>query len=176
MPLPTNKQHVPLDQYRVNLSAIVTHPVIVAHSPKIFIVTSPPLDQIRITELDLACGHPAATRQTKISATYSEAARQVAAAHPGVTLIDLHKALMDCAIAKTPGYDCTGPALGDPDGRQRGYLEHLLPDGLHLSGEAYQIFYDIIKPHLGSEWAGSNEDDRVGYTLPDWRLAPWLDS
>ncbi|KAH8894825.1 SGNH hydrolase [Thozetella sp. PMI_491] len=173
--LPTNKQHVPLEQYSANLSAIVTHPSITAHNPKIFVVTPPPLDEIRITALDLAWGHPAATRQAKVSASYSEAARQVAAAHPGVTLIDLWQALMDRAIAKTPGYDPKGPMLGDPEGGQRGYLEQLLPDGLHLSGEAYQVFYDIVKPHLGSEWAGTAEEDRVGFVLPDWRVAPWLD-
>lgn len=175
MPLPTNHQHVPLAKFKTNLSRIITHPIITAHKPKIFLVTPPPLDQIRITELDRAIGHPAATRQTKVSAAYSEAVRQVAAEHPGVTLIDLWKALMDTAIAKTPGFKPGGPLLGDPESGTRGYLEHLLPDGLHLSAESYRIFYDLIKPHIGSEWAGTREEDRVGYVLPDWRVAPWLD-
>ncbi|KAL2145989.1 hypothetical protein VTI28DRAFT_5646 [Corynascus sepedonium] len=175
VPLPTNFQHVPLDKYKANLARIINHPIITAHKPKIFLVTPPPLDEIRVTVLDRANGHPAAARQTKISAAYSEAVRQVAAEHSGVTLIDLHKALMDRAIQMTPGFDPKGPALGDPEGGVRGYLEHLLPDGLHLSTESYRIFYDLVRPHIGSEWAGTKDEDRVGYVLPDWRDAPWLE-
>jgi lysophospholipase L1-like esterase len=173
--LPTNHQHVPLDRYKVNLTRIITHPNVTAHKPKIFLVTPPPLDQIRITELDLALGHPAASRHTKISASYSEAVREVAAENSGVTLIDLQKAIMDTAIAKTPGFDTNGPALGDPESGERGYLEQLLPDGLHLSAESYRIFYGLVQPHLGAEWANTAEEDKVAYVLPDWRQAPWLE-
>lgn len=177
--MPTNFQHVPLDRYKANLQRIITHPIIAAHKPKIFLVTPPPLDQIRVTVLDTANGHPAALRQTKVSAAYGEAVRQVAAEHPGlVTLIDLHKAIMDRAIEKTPGFDPSktgGHALGDPEGGVRGYLEQLLPDGLHLSVEAYRIFYDLVRPHVGAEWAGTREQDRVGWVLPDWRDATWLE-
>ncbi|KAL2259966.1 hypothetical protein VTK26DRAFT_6178 [Humicola hyalothermophila] len=175
VPLPTNHQHVPLDKYKANLKRIITHPNITAHKPKIFLITPPPLDQIRITELDLKNGHPSATRHTKVSAAYSEAVRQVAAENPGVTLVDLWKALMDTAIAKTPGFNPKGPALGDPESGVRGYLEKLLPDGLHLSAESYSIFFDLIKQHVGSEWAGTPDADRVAYVLPDWRDAPWLE-
>lgn len=169
---------MPIDRYKANLTRIITHPIIAAHKPKIFLVTPPPLDQIRVTVLDTANGHPAAARQTKISAAYSDTVRQVAAEHPGVTLIDLYKAIMDRAIEKTPGFDATKagqPALGDPEGGVRGYLEHLLPDGLHLSAESYRIFYDLIRPHVGAEWAGTRDEDRVGFVLPDWRDAPWLE-
>ncbi|KAL2020252.1 hypothetical protein VTK56DRAFT_8576 [Thermocarpiscus australiensis] len=177
VPLRTNHQHVPLDKYKANLTRIITHPIITAHKPRIFLVTPPPLDQIRITPLDLANGHPAATRQAKISASYSEAVRQVAAENPGVTLIDLYKALMDTAIAKTPGFvpKPNGPTLGDPESGVRGYLEQLLPDGLHMSPEAYRIFYDLVKEHVGTEWAGTPDEEKVAYVLPDWRKAPWLD-
>ena len=173
--LPTNFQHVPIVRYKANLIRIINHPIITAHKPKIFLVTPPPLDQIRVTVLDMANGHPAAARQTKTSAAYSETVRQVVAEHPGVTLIDLHKAVMERAIEKTPGFDPKGPALGDPEGGVRGYLEHLLPDGLHLSAESYRIFYDLVRPHVGTEWAGTPDEQRVGYVLPDWRDASWLE-
>lgn len=88
----------------------------------------------------------------------------MAAESAGVTLIDLWKAIMDTAIAKTPGFDTNGPLLGHPEG-VRGYLEHLLPDGLHLSSESYRIFYDIVRSHIPG-------GDRV---LPDWQVAPWLE-
>jgi lysophospholipase L1-like esterase len=159
------------------LIKIITHPNITSHKPRILLVTPPPLDEIHITKLDLAWGHPAATRRAKISASYSEAVRQVAAEHPeSTTLIDLWKGLMDTAISKTPGFDpSAGKTLGDPDSGVRGYLEHLLPDGLHMSGESYRVFFDLVKGHVGSEWAGTAEEDRVGYVLPEWRTAPRLE-
>jgi lysophospholipase L1-like esterase len=173
--MPTNFQHVPIDRYKANLTRIINHPNITAHKPRIFLVTPPPLDQIRVTVLDRANGHAAAVRHTKNSAAYSETARQVAAENPEVTLIDLQAALMERAIEKTPGFNRSGPPLGDPEGGVRGYLEHLLPDGLHLSAEAYRIFYDLVRPHIGAEWAETRDEDRVGYALPDWRDAPWLE-
>lgn len=131
---------------------------------------------MRVTVLDKGNGHATAVRQTKNSAAYSEAARQVAAENAGVTLIDLQKALMDRAIEMTPEFDPSkGHALGDPACGMRGYLEHLLPDGLHLSAEAYRIFYELVRPHVGAEWAGTKDEDKVGFVLPDWRDAPWLE-
>jgi lysophospholipase L1-like esterase len=177
VPLPTNTQHVPLDEFKRNLVNIINHPNITAHKPKILLVTPPPLDEIHITKLDLAWGHPEATRRAKISAAYSEAVRRVAAEHPQTTtLVDLWKALMDTAIAKTPGFDPrAGLALGDPESGLRGYLEHLLPDGLHMSGESYRVLFDIVRPHIGSEWVDFPAEDRVGYVLPEWRTAPKLE-
>ncbi|KAB5558654.1 SGNH hydrolase-type esterase domain-containing protein [Coniochaeta sp. 2T2.1] len=178
VPLPTNNQHVPLDEFKRNLAAIVTHPTILSHSPaKILLVTPPPLDEIRITTLDLAWGHPAATRQASISASYSQAVREVATKYPEtVTLVDLWKGVMDRAVEKTPGFDVAeGRVLGDPKSGVRGYLEHLLPDGLHMSGESYRVFFDLVKGHIGDEWRGTVEEERVGYVLPDWRLAKGLE-
>jgi len=177
-PLAVDNQHVPLDRYKENLRRIVTHPHITAHKPKIFIVTPPPLDEIRMDEVDRAAGHGGALRSAKTSAAYSDAARAVAVETAGVTLVDLYRALMDAAVANTPGFtpDPNGPALGDPACGQRGYLEQLLPDGLHLSTEAYRIFYhDLVRPLVGSEWAGTPAEDKVGYVFPEWRDAPWMD-
>lgn len=164
---------MPLDEFRRNLTSIVTHAAITSHRPKILLVTPPPLDEIHITKLDLAAGHPAATRQAKVSAAYSQAVREIAAAHPDtVTLVDLWRGIMDRAIEKTSGFDGSGgKALGDPDSGLRGYLEHLLPDGLHMSGESYRVFFELVKGHIGGEWAGTEE-----YVLPEWRTAPKLEN
>ncbi|EEU34849.1 SGNH hydrolase-type esterase domain-containing protein [Fusarium solani] len=160
--LPTTSQHVPLEEYKDNLTKIITHRHIVAHNPKILLVVPPPLDQIRITELDLEKGHAQASREAAVSSCYSEAAREVAQRVPGVVLVDLYKAIMDAAVSKTPDFDPTGPPLGFPGGK-RGALAHLVPDGLHLSGEAYRIFYDLIQPHFGPF-----ADTPDGYVFPDW--------
>ncbi|OTA99177.1 hypothetical protein M426DRAFT_325373 [Hypoxylon sp. CI-4A] len=161
LPIPTNTQGIPIDQYKENLTKIVTHEHIKAHNPKILLITPPPIDEIRITVLDLAVGHTQATRQAAVSAAYSETARKVAA-ETGVVLIDLQKALLDKAISSTPDFDASGPPLGHPGGK-RGALEQLLPDGLHMSGEAYKVLFDLVKPHIGPLPQGQT-------VFPEWRV------
>ncbi|EGO58105.1 hypothetical protein NEUTE1DRAFT_146552 [Neurospora tetrasperma FGSC 2508] len=168
LPQPVNNQHVPLDKYKQNLVSIITHSNITAHNPKIFLITPPPLDELKASEVEPG------VRKHRVSASYSEAVRQVAAEH-SVGLIDLYKAVMDYAISKTPGFDRSKGNLGDPETGERGYLKNLLPDGLHLSSEAYKLLYEAVKPHLGKEWEGTNAAERVGYVLPDWKVAPWLE-
>jgi lysophospholipase L1-like esterase len=177
MQLPVDNQHVPLEQYRKNLSNIVQHPLITAHKPQILLITPPPVDEIRLDELDRAKGHREAIRKSSISATYAQVARDVAGGVPNVILIDLEKAMLGVAVSKTPNFDSNGPRLGDLAGGQRGYLEHLLPDGLHLGGESYRILWDLVKPHITPGWDSMAELERYKqYGLPDWRSAPWLES
>jgi len=170
--MPKDNQHVDLDKYKANLTKIITHPHVAAHKAQVLVVTPPPLDEIRVTELDLAAGQPHAARQAKISAAYSEAAREVAREVPGTVLVDLWKALMDVAVSKTPGFDASSGTLGDPATGRRGYLEHLLPDGLHMSGEAYQILFEAVQPHIKPEHPGLTAE---GWVQPEWRTAPWLE-
>jgi lysophospholipase L1-like esterase len=159
LPIPTNTQGIPIEQYKHNLTKIVTHDLIKTHNPKILLVTPPPLDEIRLTELDLAKGHKTATRKASVSAAYSETAREVASEVPGVILIDLHRAILDKAISLSTDFDPSGPPLGYAEGGKRGALEQLVPDGLHLSGQAYEIFFDLVKPHFDA--------------LPKWPYPEW---
>ena len=176
-----NEQHVPLETYKENLAKIVTHPNIAAHGAKIFLVTPPPLNEKQWEQWELAKGIAPVTRHAKTSAVYSAAAREVGAdlvARGLVTaVIDLYTGIMERALEKTPDFEgqLTGAdgrrlLLGDPEsGVRGGYLDHLMSDGLHLGSESYRIFYDLVKPHLDSEWAGTPEQDNVGYVLPGWR-------
>lgn len=152
-----------MEQFKENLTSIITHERIKAHNPKILLVTPPPLDEIRLIKLDLEYGHKAATRHAAVSSAYSEAVRQVASAVADVVLIDLHKGVMDKAISMTPDYEPTGPPLGHPGGKQGG-LEVLVPDGLHINGDAYRVFFDLVKPHIGP-FPASTE----GFVFPEWR-------
>ncbi|KAM5362513.1 hypothetical protein ACJZ2D_012503 [Fusarium nematophilum] len=168
--LPTTGQHVPLDRYKQNLNEIINHPRITAHKPQILLVTPPPLDEIKSTPRNLAWGHSRGIRTSAISASYSEGARQVARENPGVIVVDLYQALMDKAIAMAPGdYTAGGPLLGSPENGKQGGLDVLLHDGLHMSGAAYRVFYDTLRPHIGNEWKDLADDDRTGFVLPDWR-------
>ncbi|KAI0118670.1 SGNH hydrolase [Nemania sp. FL0031] len=160
--IPTSSQGVPIEEYEENLKKIINHKHIQAHKPKILLVTPPPLDEMQSFATDLAHGHTEPVRKAAVSAMYSEKVRQVAAEIPGVVLIDLQSALMEKAISMTPDYDPSGPPLGYPEGGKRGALEQLLPDGLHMSGESYRVFFDIVKPHI------TLPDDY--YVYPDWRI------
>lgn len=162
---------LPLEQYKANLRNIITHPNITAHAPKVLVVTPPPLDEIRTTELDTP-RYGRSARQQARSAAYSQAARDVAAAVPGTVVIDLQKALTDYAIANTPGWDASQPPLGSVEGGRRGYLEKLLPDGLHMSGEAYWVLWRLVERKIEPQFPSQ---DTVGYVYPEWREAPWLE-
>ncbi|CAM1505361.1 Fc.00g109980.m01.CDS01 [Cosmosporella sp. VM-42] len=175
IPLPTTAQHVPIEQYKENLIKIINHPRIVAHKPKILLVTPPPVDEIKVTKLDLANGHSRSIRTSAISASHSEVTRQLAREIPGVVSVDLWKAVMDKAIELSPGdYQEGGPLLGTPENGKQGFLDVLLHDGLHMGGEAYKVFFQTLLPHIGPEWAALAADDRTGYVYPDWRVLTGL--
>lgn len=170
LPMPSTSQHVPIEQYKQNLGSIISHPHVKAHKPKILLVTPPPLDELKTTKLDMANGHPRSTRSSKTSASYSEVAREVARENTDVTLIDLWRAIMDKAISMSPhDYKPDGPWLGCPENGKPGGLDELLPDGLHMSGDAYRVLFDLIVPHIGPEWKQAPEEDLAGYVLPGWR-------
>lgn len=169
LPLPTTSQHVPIDEYKRNLTTIITHPHIQAHQPTILLVTPPPVDEMKLTKLNTAEGHASAIRSFATSASYSEMAREVARENAGVILVDLWKALMEAAIALTPeDYQAGGPWLGSPENGKAGGLDHLLPDGLHMNGDAYRVLYEQIWPHIGREWSDVPGRNSTGFLFPDW--------
>lgn len=171
LPREYTAQHVPLAKYKENLTSIINHPNIQAHKPKILLVTPPPLDEITTTRIDtLEKGLPGPTRTSATSASYSETAREVSRENPDVVLIDLWKGIMDKAIEMAPqDYQSGGPWLGSPENGKQGGLKTLLPDGLHMNGDAYRVLWDLIKPHIGAHWTGNPEHDRGEYVQPDWR-------
>lgn len=133
-------------------------------------MTPPPLDELKATPKAIAWGLPRSPRTAAISAEYSEAAREVARQNPDVVLVDLYTAFINKAIDLAPyDYKENGPLPGTPENGKPGGLDILLNDGLHLSGEGYKVFFDLIVPYIGKEWQGLAIDDRTGYKLPDWR-------
>ncbi|KAK5990075.1 Isoamyl acetate-hydrolyzing esterase 1-like protein [Cladobotryum mycophilum] len=169
LPLETVTQHVPIDEYKENLHNIINHPHIKAHEPKILLVTPPPVDEIKLTKLDMASGHPSACRTSGVTAKYAEKAREVARENLGVVLVDLWQAIMTTAIGMmTPGdHRPEGPLLGSLENGKQGGLDLLLHDGLHMGAEGYKIFYNEIQSHIGKGW---ELGDKTDYHLPDWRI------
>lgn len=157
-----------MDEYKENLTKIVNHARVKKNNPKILLVTPPPVDELKHGKLDAAAGIPSAIRTSAVSASYSEKAREVAKENPGVILIDLWQSLMDKAISMAPDeYQPGGPWLGSPQNGKAGGLDALLPDGLHMSGEAYRVFFNTLRPHIGREWDG--KEDSETFVYPTWR-------
>lgn len=83
---------------------------------------------------------------------------------------------MGVALEKTPGWsngNVEGKVLGSPECGERGYLEKLLPDGLHLSGESYKVLWDLVRSEIDSLQSDQNKEGATGYAHPEWRDAPW---
>jgi lysophospholipase L1-like esterase len=159
---------VPIEQYKKNLTNIIKHQRIQAHQPKIFLITPPPLDELKHEKLDIAAGNPSSIRLSSISASYSEKVREVARENPEVVLVDLWQALMDKAISMTPNdFQPGGPWLGSPENGKSGGLDELLPDGLHMSGEAYRIFYETIRPLALKQFLDAPVGE--GFVYPTWK-------
>lgn len=168
LPLETTSQHVPIETYKENLGKIINDPRVRAHNPKILLVTPPPVDELKLKGLDIEQGHASAIRSSAVSTAYAEKAREVARENPGVVLIDLWQAIMGEAISMSPGdYQPGGPLLGSPENGKAGGLDKLLPDGLHMGGDGYRVFFDTIKAHIGQE---IDPENRADYVLPDWRV------
>lgn len=157
-----------MEKYKENLRNIVTHPIVKTHDPKIFIVTPPPVDEIHTTRRSAAQGDPGPFRAASVSASYSQAAREVAS-ETGVGLVDLYQGLMQKAIEMTPGFEAGGPLLGTPECGKQGGFETLLYDGLHMAGEAYKVLYDLVRPIVEEEWGSAPEEERAGYLFPYWK-------
>ena len=144
-------QHIPVERYRENLQFLVQT---AAERQIPTIVTGPgPIDE-----------YSAAVEEngfsTVRSQTYAAAARAVAA-EAGVPFIDLWTALQEAK-----GWQPGDPVLGQKPNQAAGnHLRDLLTDGVHFTGKAYRIWFDLlnkfivvrstVKPHEKSREEGS---------------------
>lgn len=170
LPGDVSQQHISVENFRQNMRDIVNHPSITQHRPKLLLVTPPPLHEVHLDAADRAKGS-SLSRHLKVTAQYAAAVREVANEYQGqnVCLIDLWTALITAAKS-TDEFEGDDLVLGT---MQQGYsegLRQLLVDGLHLTGKGYEIFWKLLEPHVGTEWA----NDATGHTwiFPHWRLAP----
>ncbi|KAF4342410.1 GDSL lipase acylhydrolase family [Fusarium beomiforme] len=132
-------RNVPVDQYKDNLTTIINHEHIRAHSPKIFLVTPPPVDEEKVKSLG---NEPRTVAHT---ALYAEAVREIAEENSDIILVDLWDVI-------------TKASLASPEKN----FNHLFVDGLHLNGEGYRLFYDLIQPLISGL-------DSTQYIYPDWK-------
>ena len=121
--LPGQYQHVPLDQYCDTLKLLCLNPSIVAHNPKILLVTPPPVNEYQLTVRDASKGYTAPQRTAANTQIYADACRKVGE-ELGLPVVDLWHAFMGKAGWKE------GETLTGSRGAERSaILESLLMDG-----------------------------------------------
>lgn len=86
-------QHVPLEDYRENMKAIITHHSVKAHDPVILLVVPSPINE---EQLEKAENIGVLSRKESVTAKYGDALREIASESENekVVLIDLHSAMM----------------------------------------------------------------------------------
>ncbi|TVY48921.1 Isoamyl acetate-hydrolyzing esterase 1-like protein [Lachnellula cervina] len=167
------KQHVPLEQYRKNMHAILNHASIKAHNPTILLVTPPILNEVHLEAEDSKRGYPTLTRHQSYTEQYVKAVREIAEEYKDqkVILVDLWAAMMKEGARLTPGFVEGGGMLGSKEKGDSEGLRKLVADGLHLTGAGYKIFLDEVLPVVGKEWAGEPIDN-PSWIFPHWSVAP----
>ncbi|MCJ1368943.1 hypothetical protein MMC20_000150 [Loxospora ochrophaea] len=156
LPESPTKQHIPLDQYKQNLKAIVGHPLVVAQEPRIILITPPPVDEHQFQDV---------TRTAEHTKKYADACRQVAS-DLGVVVLDLWYAVMSRAGWKE-GEDLPGSQKAS----KSEFLGELLHDGLHFNPKAYQVLYEEMMKTIADNWPDQSPIT-MPMVLPGWGSAP----
>lgn len=163
-------QHVPLHTFRRNLKAIITHPLVAVHRPKIILVTPPPVEETQQTIKDASRGSPL-TRRAAVTAEYAMAVRDVGVEVGGeLVVLDLWSVVMEDAILRTPTYKPGQPLLGTKETGPNEALINLIPDGLHFSTSGYKIFLRALLEVMEKKWPDKSAEN--SYVFPTWQTAP----
>jgi lysophospholipase L1-like esterase len=123
-------QFVPLRQYKSNLRAMVS----IARQRNIstVLVSPGPIDEYS------ANGTEASGRSTTRARQYADACREVAMDNE-VAFIDLWEGLL-----RAEGWNPGDPIIGKREEATDKHLRHLLTDGVHFSGKAYRVWFDLF--------------------------------
>ncbi|KLU91617.1 hypothetical protein MAPG_10135 [Magnaporthiopsis poae ATCC 64411] len=156
-----NGQHVPLDEYKQNLAKLIRHPAVAAHSPRLILVTPPPVEERRLEAQVKSQGYAELNRTNECTKQYADAAREVAK-ELGVACLDLWSAFMARA-----GWRPGEPLPGSIELPENDALRALLHDGLHLSPEAYRVFFEKAVEVIAETWP-DQISERLPYVYPAW--------
>lgn len=71
------KQHIPLEEYGKNLEAILTHPQVKQQSPRMILITPPPVDEHQFLAQAQAAGETEYGRTAVQTKAYADTCREV---------------------------------------------------------------------------------------------------
>lgn len=136
--LPPGDQAVPLKTYKRNLNAILNSPAVQAHDSYLILVTPPPIDERRE-----AVTFGKQTRTSARTAQYADAVRQVAQQNrknEKILLLDLWTVMMS-HVGYKPGQKRLPGSKALPPNKK---LNSYLLDGVHLTSQGYEIYYNAL--------------------------------
>ena len=135
LPGSSTNQHVPLDQYKKNLHAILKHSSVLAQNPRLILLTPPPVNEYQLEEADLVRGNQDPLRSAEHTKKYADACRQVGT-ELGVVVLDVWSIFM----AETGWKEGDDALAGSKKVARNETLDRLLVDGeLSLSVTARSV-------------------------------------
>ena len=184
MPGSETGQHVPLNEYKNNLKAILEHSSVVAQKPRLILLTPPPVNEYQLERADLGWENQDPIRSAEHTKKYADACREVGA-EMGVAVLDVWSIFMVSAGWKE------GEALvGSKEVARNQVLEKLLTDGelpeiavlmkagaaeidtgLHFRPEGYRLLFDSMMGLIHKEWP-DQAPDNLSFIFRPWAEAP----
>ncbi|KFY29012.1 hypothetical protein V493_02608 [Pseudogymnoascus sp. VKM F-4281 (FW-2241)] len=152
-----DKQLVSIERYRQNLVSILSHPSVLAHNPRIILVTTPPVDEYQRPEEIRADGQVDRGRCAENSRAYSQVGREV-----GEELIAKGRPVVVCdlwtAMMKRAGWTGEGVLAGSLKADKNPVLAEFLCDGLHFNPAGYKVLYDEMCKVMAEAWSDSDPE------------------
>jgi len=162
-------QYVPLDSFKSNLKAIITHPAVKVHAPNIILFTPPPVEESIVYEahkqMNADLGHEGEVviRKAVDAKAYAGAVREVGE-EMRVAVVDVWGICM-----KKAGWKEGDEVL--PGTREVGrneVLAGLLYDGLHLNPDGYKAVFEELVKVMKEKWP-----EYPPYKMPYAVKVPW---
>lgn len=160
------QQHVPLNEYRENLKAVLTHPAVLAHKEaRLILITPPPVDERMCLESSKA-GDPnfpdVITRPAAVTAQYANAVREIGQ-ELSIQVVDIWSAL----IRRTGGTAGEMPT-GSRELPRSEAFQSFFRDGLHLSPRGYEVLYEELMSVIKKNWPDQMPDN-LPFVFPGWQ-------
>jgi len=160
LPGAPNQQHVPLDEYKDNLEKIITHPKITAHSPRIILITPPPINEHLWWPIEQSNGYASVSRVAETTKRYAEAVCDVGR-KLNVPVVQLWNAFMAKTALNVDAWRRGDAIPGSVDIPQDDGLGELMYDGLHLNPAGYEILSQEVMKVIELQWP-----DQMPESLP----------
>ncbi|KAJ5628712.1 hypothetical protein N7490_010940 [Penicillium lividum] len=124
--VPGHNQHIPLEQYKENLRQIIQHPAMLAQSPRIILITPPPVNEYQLEGFDNEKNTVHPSRTAAITKTYAEAMKEVGASL-NIPVVDIWS-----AFTASVGWKDGQPLIGSRGASNSEAFSALFTDGAHL--------------------------------------------
>ncbi|RDW56612.1 hypothetical protein BP5796_13077 [Coleophoma crateriformis] len=168
---PNAGQFVPIDRFKQNLVAIINHESVRAHSPKIILITPPPVEETILLETVKGFGGSEQPRKQRVTKKYATAVCEVGK-QTGVAVLDIWKDFMFKAgwiegDDTMPGSEENGKSIA---------LMDLLYDGLHLSPAGYEAVFLSLMALIEANWPELSPERMPFAVRCDWEKGKTVQS